>query len=70
MPSIPDVNVDRTTRWPTGSATCERISCSVGRPEALARHAALLFADQLGSRSPRDYLTRALTEIERSQLND
>jgi hypothetical protein len=39
-------------------------------PEALARHAALLFADQLGSRSPRDYLTRALTEIERSQLND
>ena len=40
------------------------------RPEALARHAALLIADLLGPRSVRSYLTHALGEIERAQLND
>lgn len=39
-------------------------------PEVLARHAALLIADQLGERSIRDCLDRALAEIERAQLND
>jgi hypothetical protein len=39
-------------------------------PQALARHAALLFADLLGPRSPATYLTGALTEIERTQLDD
>ena len=36
----------------------------------MARHAALLIADQLGDRSIRDYLDRSLGEIERAQLND
>ena len=39
-------------------------------PGVLARHAALLIADQLGDRSIRDYLDRSLGEIERAQLND
>ena len=48
------------------------------KPDALARHAALLMADLLGDagdteaadRRTTDCLTRALREIERSQLND
>jgi hypothetical protein len=40
------------------------------RPEELARHAALLLADQLGERPARSFLDRALTEIERTQLHD
>ena len=40
------------------------------KPEVLARHAVLLIADQLGGRSIRDCLDRALDEIERAQLND
>src|SRR5262245_40857506 len=40
------------------------------KPEELARHAALLLADLLGSRPVRPFLTAALTEIERTQLND
>jgi hypothetical protein len=40
------------------------------KPEVLARHATLLIADQLGDRSIRDCLDRALDEIERAQLND
>jgi hypothetical protein len=40
------------------------------RPEALARHAALLLAGLLGTRPMRDYLSRSLGEIERTQLND
>lgn len=39
-------------------------------PAELARHAALLLADQLGSRPARDHLERALKEIEQTQLND
>jgi hypothetical protein len=39
-------------------------------PVVLARHAALLFADQLGSRPSADVLVAALTEIEHTQLND
>ncbi|WP_250027474.1 hypothetical protein [Paractinoplanes maris] len=39
-------------------------------PGVLARHTALLLADQLGSRPPREILTAALTEIEHTQLND
>lgn len=39
-------------------------------PAVLARHAALLFADQLGPRPPGDILAAALTEIEHTQLND
>jgi hypothetical protein len=40
------------------------------KPEILARHAALLLADLLPQRPMRDYLTAALGEIERAQLND
>jgi hypothetical protein len=40
------------------------------KPEVLARHAVLLIADQIGERSIRDHLDRALGEIERAQLND
>ena len=40
------------------------------KPDALALHAALLLADLLQRRSMRDYLTVALLEIERAQLND
>ncbi|WP_250001954.1 hypothetical protein [Actinoplanes sp. M2I2] len=40
------------------------------KPDVLARHAALLLADQLGARPPREILTAALTEIEHTQLND
>lgn len=40
------------------------------KPEALARHAALLLADQLGPEPIAGHLTRALAEIERTQLND
>jgi hypothetical protein len=39
-------------------------------PEALAQNAALLLTDLLGPRSMPDYLTLALQEIERTQLND
>jgi hypothetical protein len=40
------------------------------RPAELARHAALLLADQLGDRPVRGHLERALKEIEQTQLND
>jgi hypothetical protein len=40
------------------------------KPDALARNAALLLTDLLGPRSTPDYLTAALHEIERAQLND
>jgi hypothetical protein len=40
------------------------------KPDTLARHAALLLADQLGATPLPDLLTRALGEIERGQLND
>lgn len=40
------------------------------KPDVLARHAALLLADLLGSRPVRPVLTAALAEIERTQLND
>jgi hypothetical protein len=40
------------------------------KPDVLARHAALLLADLLGQRSVRPFITAALTEIERTQLND
>jgi hypothetical protein len=39
-------------------------------PGELARHAALLLADQLGQRPARVHLDRAMTEIEQTQLND
>jgi hypothetical protein len=39
-------------------------------PDVLARHAALLLADLLGGRPVRPFLTAALAEIERTQLND
>ena len=39
-------------------------------PETLFRNAALLLTDLLGPRSAPDYLTAALLEIERAQLND
>ncbi len=40
------------------------------RPDDLARHAALLLADQLAGQPIRGYLDRALKEIEQTQLND
>jgi hypothetical protein len=40
------------------------------KPDALARHAALLLADQLETTPLPDLLTRTLREIERSQLDD
>ena len=40
------------------------------KPDALARHTALLLADLVQLRPMQDYLTRALGEIERTQLND
>ena len=40
------------------------------KPEVLARHAALLLAGQLEQRPVAHYLTAALGEIERAQLND
>jgi hypothetical protein len=40
------------------------------KPDALARHAALLLADLLGPRPLPPVLTAALSEIERTQLND
>jgi hypothetical protein len=40
------------------------------KPEVLAIHAALLLADLLKERPMREYLTAALAEIERAQLND
>jgi hypothetical protein len=40
------------------------------KPDELALHATLLFADLLGERPMRDLLTAALGEIERTQLND
>ena len=43
---------------------------AVPTPDALARNATLLLTDLLGVRSTRDYLTAALQEIERAQLND
>jgi hypothetical protein len=42
----------------------------VPKPDALARHAALLLADLLGGRPPEAVLTAALTEIQHTQLND
>lgn len=40
------------------------------KPDVLARHAALLLADLLGPRPAPPFLTAALAEIERAQLND
>jgi hypothetical protein len=40
------------------------------KPDVLARHAALLLADLLGVRPAPPFLTAALAEIERTQLND
>ncbi|MGX6606238.1 hypothetical protein ACWKSP_29560 [Micromonosporaceae bacterium Da 78-11] len=40
------------------------------KPDVLARHAALLMADLLGPRPVPPFLTAALAEIERTQLND
>ena len=40
------------------------------KPDALALHATVLLADLLQQRSMADYLTAALMEIERAQLND
>jgi hypothetical protein len=40
------------------------------KPEVLARHAALLMADLLGTRPIEPWLTAALADIERAQLND
>lgn len=40
------------------------------KPDVLARHAALLLAALLGSRPVQPFLTAALAEIERTQLND
>ena len=40
------------------------------KPDALARHAALLIADLLAGRPAAAWLTGALAEIERTQLND
>ena len=40
------------------------------KPEVLARHAALLIADLLGSHPVPPLLTAALSEIERAQRND
>ncbi|MBM2621237.1 hypothetical protein JIG36_37615 [Actinoplanes sp. LDG1-06] len=40
------------------------------KPDVLARHAALLLADLLGPRPPERVITAALSEIERTQLND
>jgi hypothetical protein len=40
------------------------------KPDALARHAALLLADLLDARPAGAYLTAALTEIERTQVDD
>jgi hypothetical protein len=40
------------------------------KPDVLARHAALLMADLLGSRPAPPFLTAALADIERAQLND
>jgi hypothetical protein len=40
------------------------------KPDVLARHAALLLADLLGSRPVAPFVTAALAEIERTQLND
>ena len=40
------------------------------KPDALARHAALLLASLLRQRPMAGYLTAALAEIERAQLND
>jgi hypothetical protein len=40
------------------------------KPDVLARHTALLMADLLGPRPVPPFLTAALAEIERAQLND
>jgi hypothetical protein len=40
------------------------------KPDVLARHAALLVADLVGTRPVDGYLTLAADEIERTQLND
>lgn len=45
-------------------------SADVPKPDALARHAALLLADLLGGDPAAAVLTSALSEIERTQLND
>jgi len=40
------------------------------KPDVAARHAALLLGDLLGGRPAQPFLTAALAEIERTQLND
>ncbi len=40
------------------------------KPDVLARHAALLLADLLGERPVESWFVAALTDIERTQLND
>jgi hypothetical protein len=40
------------------------------KPDVLARHAALLLADLIGTRPAEPWLTAALADIERAQLND
>ncbi|MBL7255109.1 hypothetical protein [Paractinoplanes lichenicola] len=45
-------------------------AADVPKPDALARHAALLLAELLGGRTAEKVLTAALSEIERTQLND
>ena len=40
------------------------------KPEVLARHAALLIASLLGARPVAPFLTAALADIQRTQLND
>jgi hypothetical protein len=45
-------------------------AADVPKPDAQARHAALLLADLLGASPVEEILTAALSEIERTQLND
>ncbi|GID25528.1 hypothetical protein [Paractinoplanes brasiliensis] len=45
-------------------------AADVPKPDARARHAALLLADLLGGSPVEEILTAALSEIERTQLND
>ena len=48
----------------------EEDGAPAAKPDALARHAALLLAELLGARPIPPVLTAALAEIERTQLND
>ncbi|GAB2573988.1 hypothetical protein Aab01nite_20710 [Paractinoplanes abujensis] len=45
-------------------------AADVPKPDALARHAALLLAELLGARPAEPVLTAALSEIQHTQLND